>query len=149
MHLLLFGYGISLLLNKNAGAGGCPLEQDKDLPILHACNSLSLSRQKVNSAFHAKEKKNTFLMTKDLLINCTLGQVLTISQRIQTFNRSLRSNRALLGCSFIIWPKEKQDFDFRKTSLMLCFRSECRAQFSGGSAFNCIYKKKIENMPAW
>jgi len=43
MHLLLFGYGISLLLNKNAVTGGYPLEQDENMPILHACNSLSLA----------------------------------------------------------------------------------------------------------
>lgn len=148
MHLLLFGYGISLLLNKNAGTGGYPLEQGENLPILRARHSLSLAWQKVESPFHAEEKK-TLLMARDLLINCTLGQVLTISQRIQTFNRCLRSNGARLDCSFNIWPKERQGFDFWETSLILCFRSKCRAEFSGGNAFDCIYKKKIENMPAW
>lgn len=148
MHLLLFGYGISLLLNKNASGGGYPLEQDDNLPAPNALNSSSLLLSCLIKGKSTFPHRLFSWMEMSLWIahRCKYWQL------VSEFKLSIKAVEVtvLLSCSFMMWPKERQDFDFRKPSLpMLFFQSECRAEFSGGNAFNCIYKKKIGNMPAW
>lgn len=82
MHLLLFGYGISLLLNKNSSTGRYPPRARGELAYTPFMQFLISCWIKGKLTFPHKKKKKileTFLRSRDLT-DCMMGQVLPISQ---------------------------------------------------------------------